>query len=72
MNYATFTQQLLGTEAIKAATYLLTFPIVFVLVMRTIILSAAAGDFDSVDEFYIRAIVDFGRLAGGVAGIGVP
>jgi polysaccharide biosynthesis protein PslJ len=32
VNYSSFTQQLLGTEAIKAATYLLTFPIVFVLV----------------------------------------
>ena len=32
MNYSSFTERLLGTEATKAATYLLTFPIVFVLV----------------------------------------
>jgi O-antigen ligase/polysaccharide polymerase Wzy-like membrane protein len=31
-NYSSFTERLLGTEATKAATYLLTFPIVFVLV----------------------------------------
>ena len=32
VNYSSFTERLLGTEATKAATYLLTFPIVFVLV----------------------------------------
>lgn len=32
VNYSAFTERLLGTEATKAATYLLTFPIVFVLV----------------------------------------
>ena len=32
VNYSSFTERMLGTEATKAATYLLTFPIVFVLV----------------------------------------
>jgi hypothetical protein len=32
VNYSSFTERALGTEATKAATYLLTFPIVFVLV----------------------------------------
>src|SRR4051812_20510247 len=32
VNYSAFTERLLGTEATKAATYLLTFPIVFVLI----------------------------------------
>jgi len=32
VNYSSFTERQLGTESIKAATYLLTFPIVFVLV----------------------------------------
>ena len=32
VNYSSFTERVLGTEATKAATYLLTFPIVFVLV----------------------------------------
>jgi hypothetical protein len=32
VNYSSFTERLLGTEATKAATYLLTFPIVFVLI----------------------------------------
>jgi polysaccharide biosynthesis protein PslJ len=32
VNYSSFSDRLLGTEATKAATYLLTFPIVFVLV----------------------------------------
>ena len=55
VNYSSFTQRLLGTEATKAATYLLTFPIVFVLV--------ASGVRSRADvERCIKAIVIGGAI----------
>ncbi len=55
VNYSSFTERMLGTEATKAATYLLTFPIVFVLV--------ASGVRSRADvERCIKAIVVGGAL----------
>ena len=55
VNYSSFTERLLSTEATKAATYLLTFPIVFVLV--------ASGVRSRADvERCIKAIVVGGAI----------
>jgi hypothetical protein len=55
VNYSSFTERLLSTEASKAATYLLTFPIVFVLVASGV---RSRGDV----ERCIKAIVVGGAL----------
>jgi polysaccharide biosynthesis protein PslJ len=60
VNYSDFVQQELGTEAIKQATYLLTFPIVFVLV--------ASGVNSRADiERVIKAIVLGGAVVAACA-----